>query len=69
MTFAWALLEFIPRRKPKDSPRWSFLGLVLPLFERRTIPAGASIHRTVLERREKDGKWAPNVPEDRQIES
>lgn len=69
MTPTWSVLEFVPRRKPKDSPRPSLLGLVLPLFERRTIPAGASIHRTVIERREKIGRWAPNVPEDHQFES
>jgi len=50
MTWGWAILEFLPRIRPRDSQRSSIFGLTLPLFERRNIPSGAIIHRSVVER-------------------
>lgn len=47
MTFGWSILEFIPRRKPKDSSRPSLFGITIPLFERRAIPTDAEVHRSV----------------------
>jgi uncharacterized protein (DUF2235 family) len=69
MTAGWAVLEFIPRRKSSDSSRRSFLGWVLPLFERRRVPEGASLHRSLMERREKLGQWSPNLPTRYDVES
>lgn len=69
MTPAWSVIEFIPRRKPQDSSKPSLLGIVLPLFERRAIPGGARIHQSVLDRREKLGRWAPNTPENHEVET
>lgn len=62
MTFLWSLLEFVPRRKPADSSRPAFLGITLPLFERRNIPIGATLHSSVAERELKLGSPSPNVP-------
>lgn len=69
MTFLWSLLEFVPRRKPKDSLRPSFLGVTLPLFERRNIPVGAKLHASVVERELKFGRRSPNVPTDYSVEN
>lgn len=68
MTKCWSILEFVPRPKSSQSSRRSFLGLIIPLFERRAIPEGASIHRSVIERREKLGYWAPNLPRGYQVD-
>jgi uncharacterized protein (DUF2235 family) len=43
MSWGWAIVEFLPRLRPKDSKRPHFLGITIPLFERRTIPDGAVI--------------------------
>ena len=53
MTGAWKLLEYLPRRKPADSERPDFLGLIIPLCEPRAIPEGARVHVTVPERPER----------------
>src|SRR5690606_24914308 len=68
MSWAWSVLEFVPRRNPRDSSRPSVLGWSLPLFERRSIPAGAAIHRSVIERREALNQWPANVPDEHDIE-
>lgn len=51
MTPGWAILEFLPRRKPASSTRPSLFGVYIPFFEKRSIPVGASIHPSVSERR------------------
>lgn len=67
MTFWWSLLEFFPRRKPKDSSRPSLFGVALPLFERRAIPASAKVHSSVASRKDKLEKWSSNIPDDHEI--
>lgn len=62
LTLAWKPVEIIPRRQPKLSKRPSLLGVSIPLGERRTIPEGAFVHRSVVERREKLGILARNMP-------
>ncbi|PHR86350.1 MAG: hypothetical protein COA80_19720 [Leeuwenhoekiella sp.] len=62
MTLGWALLEFVPRRKPAGSSRLSILGLILPLFERRHIPPGSRLHASVIERRDRLDYRAANIP-------
>jgi uncharacterized protein (DUF2235 family) len=62
MNAGWAILEFIPRRRPRDSRRRGLLGLTIPFFERRTIPEGARIHRSVLDRAKAAGVNPPNLP-------
>lgn len=60
----WALVEFVPRRKPANSTRPSLFGISLGLFEPRHIPEGASVHRSVVDRI-KGGDYAPpNLPKD-----
>ncbi|MCW4461901.1 DUF2235 domain-containing protein [Sphingomonas sp. BT-65] len=68
MTFGWALLEFVPRRKPKNSSRPAFLGMTLPLFERRFISAGATLHASVVERERKLGGRSSNIPVDYSVD-
>ncbi len=70
MNWAWAILEFLPRRVPRDGSaiRSGMLGLYIPFFENRRIPAGAKIHRSVIERAEATGEPLPrNIPEDRDV--
>jgi hypothetical protein len=62
----WPVVEFIPRRKPKDSSRLSLFGVTLPLFERRNIPSGATLHPSVVERW-KAGRRNQNVPSDYRV--
>ncbi len=67
MNWAWAAVEFIPRRMSRfqRTVRRSLLGLYVPLFERRTIPAGATIHHSVFDRRGKPGDYEQsNIPTD-----
>ncbi len=61
MTLGWSILEFLPRRKPRDSKRWSFLGLTLPLFEPRHVPNGAAINSSVQARWKALGYSPANV--------
>jgi len=68
MNWAWAILEFIPRRRSDSSQRPSLFGLTIPLFERRTIPNGAYIHRSVFDRGNIAGKLSPNIQPDFPIE-
>ncbi|MDF3075507.1 MAG: hypothetical protein K0S54_3174 [Alphaproteobacteria bacterium] len=62
MNWAWALVEFIPQRRSKTSRRPSLLGWTIPLFEGRKIPDGASIHRSVIERRDSSMDDVPQLP-------
>ena len=62
MTAAWSIVEFIPRRKPNDSKRWSIFGITLPLFEHRNVPSGARIHASVQTRQSEQGYWPANLP-------
>jgi uncharacterized protein (DUF2235 family) len=50
MSAAWAVLEFLPRRKSKLSRRPSVLGWTIPFFERRVVPEGANIHTSAVSR-------------------
>lgn len=50
MSFGWRLLEYLPRRKPAESRRPSFMGLCIPMAEPRLIPDGASVCASVLKR-------------------
>lgn len=68
MTFAWSILEVVPRRRPRGSLRPSLFGISLPLFERRRLPSGARLHRSVTERKERLGQWASNIPSDYEVE-
>lgn len=52
LTAGWMPVEVIPRRRPKLSKRSALLGISIPLGERRIIPEGATLHASVLERRE-----------------
>lgn len=69
MNWAWAILEFIPRRRADLSKRPGLFGLTIPLFESRTIPSGAYIHHSVVERRNITGRLSPNIPPDCPIEN
>lgn len=64
--FLWGLIEFIPRRVPRQDRGWrrSFLGLYIPMFRRRRLVDGSVPHRSVVER----GALAPNVPQDHRVE-
>ena len=50
MTWGWAILEFLPRRKPTLSRRPALFGWTIPFFERRNIPEGALLHQSVQSR-------------------
>jgi hypothetical protein len=65
MNWAWAVLEFLPRRRPKDSRRPALFGVTIPFFERRNIPDGARIHQSVLDRA---GGAPGNLPPDHRPE-
>ena len=58
----WRLLEFFPRKKPKNSSRPALLGLTLPLFEPRHVPDDAVIHISVEERKKALNIWPQNIP-------
>lgn len=64
MSWAWAFLEFLPRLRPTDSRRPSIFGISIPLFERRALPHGAFVHRSVFDR----GNLPPNVPSNSRVE-
>lgn len=67
MNLGWAVLELLPRRVPQAERGWrrSLLGWYIPLFRRRRVPEGASLHPSVAER----GPLPPNVPTDHRIET
>jgi hypothetical protein len=65
MTAAWRLLEWIP--KPDRAREWpqrqSRFGFYLPDREPRVIPAGASIHASLVRRMEALPDYRPvNLP-------
>lgn len=63
MTPLWAILEFLPRRKPRLSNRPAIFGITIPFFERRKIPEGARVHSSVVARMT-DARTRPsNLPE------
>ena len=62
MNWAWAILEFIPRLRPKNSRRPSLFGISIPFFETRTLPRGACLHRSVLDRTDTQDKKILNLP-------
>ena len=62
MNWAWAIVEFIPRRRPQGSTRPALFGISIPFFERRAIPEGATIHRSVQDRIRALGTRPPNLP-------
>ncbi|MGB3794732.1 MAG: DUF2235 domain-containing protein [Alteraurantiacibacter sp.] len=64
MNLGWRIVEVLPRRKPACSRRRALLGWVIPWFERRHIPAGASVHRSVADRKAAGFGWPKNIPED-----
>jgi uncharacterized protein (DUF2235 family) len=68
MSWGWAILEFLPRRRPADSRRRSFVGLSIPYFEPRNIPEGAHVHRSVISRAERTNRKPSNLPDHFSIE-
>lgn len=68
LTLAWKPVEIIPRRKPPLSKHPSVLGISIPFGERRTIPEGALLHRSVVLRKQAKGYWPPNMPTDFGVE-
>jgi hypothetical protein len=50
------------------SKRPSLLGISIPFGERRSIPEGALVHQSVIERRNSLGIWAKNMPETFEVE-
>ncbi|MEX3007302.1 DUF2235 domain-containing protein [Hoeflea sp. TYP-13] len=67
MTFAWKILEYLPRRVSQYDPtsRPAFMGWYIPRFEKRIIPPGASIHHSVFKRRGTPSDYEqPNIPAD-----
>ncbi len=68
MTWAWKIVEFIPRRVSRfqRTEKKTVLGWYIPLFERRKIPSGAAIHPSVFERRGTASDYdQPNIPDNR----
>ena len=68
MTRLWAILEFLPSRKRKHSKRTSIAGLALPLFERRYIPEGATLHQSVQDRIDESDYAPTNLPDSYALE-
>jgi uncharacterized protein (DUF2235 family) len=65
MNWAWAIVEFLPRRILKTSlhVRFKMGNLYLPLFDRRKIPEGAVLHPSVQERMDRMPNYKPtNLP-------
>ena len=70
MNFAWAILEFLPRKIPSDGTDRTFrlFGFYIPLFEERPVPDGAKIHRSVADRADGNGEGLPtNIPADHDV--
>lgn len=68
MTWAWRILEWVPRKRPKGSQRPTILGLSLPLSEPRHIPDHARVHKSVFDRMAALGQMPRNLPKDPEIE-
>jgi len=66
MNLAWRILEYLPGRRapgPGGVQAAGFAGWHLPRGARRSIPEGATIHRSVLERRGTPADYPqPNIP-------
>jgi uncharacterized protein (DUF2235 family) len=64
MNWAWAAVEFLPRKIPPTSWRTGGKkGCYFPLFDRRLIPEDATIHESVRERMETHKDYSPeNLP-------
>ncbi len=70
MNWAWAIVEFLPRRasSSQPAPRLAVFGFYIPLFERRHIPDGATIHNSVFERRSTPQDYdQPNLPNNHKV--
>jgi len=66
MSFLWKLVEFLPRRTPKDgkTSRASLFGWYIPRCEHRWIPPETKIHSSVFERRGTEHDYdQPNIPD------
>jgi uncharacterized protein (DUF2235 family) len=65
MNWAWRILEWLPKRatRRESQNREVVAGWYLPKQEPRTIPSGALIHSSVLERMEKTD-YRPSLPDD-----
>ena len=68
LTAAWMPVEAIPRRKAKLSKRSAIFGITIPLGERRTIPEGATLHASVLKRRDALTYLPSNLPSSFEVE-
>lgn len=68
MTWAWAVLEFLPRRRAVSSPKPSLFGLTIPFFERRILPHGARVHRSVIDRSEGTSGTPAVLPSEYRVE-
>jgi uncharacterized protein (DUF2235 family) len=69
----WHGLEFLPRRAPATSwRRKGRKGVYLPLYDRRLIPADATVHQSVIDRKTgapEGGRYdPPNLPTSVSIE-
>ncbi|MEM6474606.1 MAG: DUF2235 domain-containing protein [Pseudomonadota bacterium] len=62
LTLSWRPIELLPRRRVKNSKRFSLLGLQIPLGERRYIAPGSYVHRSVVTREDKLGVRSSNLP-------
>jgi uncharacterized protein (DUF2235 family) len=65
MTTGWKILEYLPKKAKwrEWAERRAVLGWYLPLAEPRVIPEGALIHRSVLDRMDRDQGYRPiNLP-------
>jgi hypothetical protein len=68
MTPLWAILEFLPRRKPPLSRRPAIFGITIPFFERRNIPERARLHASVVARMNDPETRPRNAPSDFSVE-
>lgn len=67
MTWAWSLLELVPQWQQKGQESAQKGRFTIPFFARRSIPTGARIHQSVIDRIN-GGKQPPNIPEEFLIE-
>ena len=65
MTWAWRLLEWIPKpvSQREQNDRMAVFGFYLPLCEPRKIDQGARVHESVIQRMQADPTYQPgNLP-------
>ena len=70
MTLGWRALEFIPKaiKYKEENQRNSWFGYYLPSAEPRSIPNGAFVHESVLERMKAMVEYKPeNLPSEYEI--